>query len=51
VNGGLGNDHCIATTDGVGNDTAIGGPGTDTGFTDPGDARRGLEREEPCFAE
>ena len=50
VNGGAGNDRCVATVDNVdGNDKAIGGPGHDTRYTDPGDIRIGFEASRPCL--
>jgi Ca2+-binding RTX toxin-like protein len=51
VNGGAGNDRCVATIDGKGNDLAIGGDGIDTRWTDPGDEIKGFERNQPCLAE
>jgi Ca2+-binding RTX toxin-like protein len=51
VFGGPGNDACLATVDGSGNDSVSGGLAPDHYFIDDGDAHTGAEIEGPCFAE
>ncbi len=51
VYGGPGNDACLATVDGRGNDRVAGGLGIDHYFIDDGDAHTSAEIEGPCFAE
>jgi hypothetical protein len=51
VAGGRGDDACLATVDGEGDDAVVGGPGSDTYFKDSGDSVTSAEAEEPCFAE
>jgi hypothetical protein len=49
VQGGPGDDPCVATTDEVGaNDIANGGHGTDVGDVDPGDVEHHIEVDRPC---
>jgi len=44
MDGGPGNDQCLTATDQIGgNDTVIGGGGTDTYELDPGDEHRSAE--------
>jgi len=51
VYGGDGNDACVTTIDGSGNDELLGGPGTDNYWSDPGDEVTSAEIFGPCFAE
>ena len=51
VFGGPGNDACLATVDGMGNDSVSGGLGIDHFFIDRGDAHTSAEVRGPCFAE
>ena len=48
VEGGGGNDRCLAVLDGDGEDTVLGGPGVDTYAADPGDTIRSVERRRRC---
>jgi hypothetical protein len=48
VRGGDGSDNCLWTNDGRGGDLIVGGPGTDTFETDPGDDKRSVERRMNC---
>lgn len=52
VIGGSGADRCLATEDGVGDDTIRGGSGRDTGDADGGDTVIGVEvRGRICYAD
>jgi len=51
VKGGSGNDWCLSTWDSDGDDTVIGGPGTDNYFVDEGDRRFGVEKVLVCVGD
>src|SRR3990172_3502781 len=51
ISGGDGNDECLATADGGGHDTIIGGAGSDNWWADNVDDVSSVEDEFPCFAE
>jgi hypothetical protein len=51
ISGGLGNDDCLATYDGAGHDTIVGGAGSDNWFADNVDDVSSVEDKFPCFAE
>ena len=50
VNGGPGDDSCLATFDGSGGDTLIGGLGFDIWYADAADEVQGVEQRILCYA-
>jgi hypothetical protein len=51
INGGSGNDSCLATLDDQGGDEIHGGPGVDIWDADPSDEVHAVEQQVQCFAE